>query len=366
MTHLFCSDHSKEVGEDVIGSATNYQTYVLIECPPPWHSEALNSRWVPNSLKVLVEEVTNLAKEKEGKARPPQTNMGASRLFQKPSPLFPSPASVKRTKQPIRFLLIANNESHKIDHTTLLIYHQQEGLGNGYRKQEFKLPNIEQAAPTIRKWLSGSTPNYEVKTSATRDILVCTHGSHDMCCARYGNPFYYHADATIADLGLDEVRIWKSSHFGGHRFAPTAIDLPEGRYYGALDKESFKSILTRSGDINCLNKVYRGWGILPPAMQVMERELILRYGWDWFDCKVAGKIIKQSLDNCTIEAEITFEKPSGSLYTYQARLVKDESKTKELKGSCNATKESVFAKYAVTSLNLIASKVPAYCALPSR
>lgn len=329
MTHLFCSDHSKQVGEDVIGSATNYQTYVLIECPPPWHSEALNSRWVPNSLKVLVEEV-------------------------------------KRTKQPIRFLLIANNESHKIDHTTLLIYHQQEGLGNGYRKQEFKLPNIEQAAPTIRKWLSGSTPKYEVKTSVTRDILVCTHGSHDMCCARYGNPFYYHADATISDLGLDEVRIWKSSHFGGHRFAPTAIDLPEGRYYGALDQESFKSILTRSGDINCLNKVYRGWGILLPAMQVLERELILRHGWDWFDYKVAGKIIKQSLDNCTIEAELTFEKPSGCLYTYQARLVKDESKTKELKGSCNATKESVFAKYAVTSLNLLASKVPAYCALPSR
>ncbi len=329
MTHLFCSDHSKEVGEDVIGSATNYQTYVLIECPPPWHSEALNSRWVPNSLKVLVEEV-------------------------------------KRTKQPIRFLLIANNESHKIDNTTLLIYHQQEGLGNGYCKQEFKLPNIEQAAPTIRKWLSGNTLKYEVKTSVTRDILVCTHGSHDMCCARYGNPFYYHADATIADLGLDDVRIWKSSHFGGHRFAPTAIDLPEGRYYGVLDKESFKSILTRSGDINCLNKVYRGWGILPPTMQILERELILRYGWDWFDYKVAGKIIKQSLDNCTIEAELTFEKPSGSLYTYQARLVKDEIKTKELKGSCNATKESVFAKYAVTSLNLIASKVPAFCALPRR
>lgn len=329
MTHLFCSDHSKEVGEDVIGSATNCQTYVLIECPPPWHSEALNSRWVPNSLKVLVEEV-------------------------------------KRTKQPIRFLLIANNESHKIDHTTLLIYHQQEGLSNGYRKQEFQLPNIEQAAPTIRKWLSGRTLDYQVKTSATRDILVCTHGSHDMCCARYGNPFYYHADATIADLGLDDVRIWKSSHFGGHRFAPTAIDLPEGRYYGGLDQESFKSILTRSGDINCLNKVYRGWGILPHAMQVMERELILRHGWDWFDYKVAGKIIKQSLDNCTIEAELTFEKPSGCLYTYQARLVKDEIKSKELKGSCNATKKLAFAKYAVTSLNLVASKVPAYCALRTR
>ncbi len=325
MNNLFCSNHSRQVGEDVIGSATNCQTYILIECPPPWNSEAFNSRWVPNSLKILVEEM-------------------------------------KRAKQPIRFLLIANNESHKIDHTTLLIYHQQEGIANGYTKQKFKLPNIEQAAPVIRKWLSGKTPDYEVKTSATRDILVCTHGSHDKCCARYGNPFYYHADATISDLDLD-VRIWKSSHFGGHRFAPTAIDLPEGRYYGALEQESFKSILTRTGDINCLNKVYRGWGILPPAIQVLERELILRHGWDWFNYKVAGKIIKQSLDNCTIEAELTFEQPSGSLYTYQARLVKDETKTIEVKGSCNATKESVFAKYAVANLCLASSKVPAYCTL---
>lgn len=324
MNTSFCSDHSRQAGEDIIGSATNSQTYILIECPPPWNSEAFNSRWVPNSLKTLVEEV-------------------------------------KRSKQPIKFLLIANSESHKIDHTTLLIYHQKEGGKNGYSKQEFKLPNIEQAAPVVRKWLSGGTPDYEVCTSATRDILVCTHGSHDMCCAKYGNPFYYHAEATISDLYLD-VRIWKSSHFGGHRFAPTAIDLPEGRYYGALDQESFKSILTHTGDISCLNKVYRGWGILPPAMQVLERELILRHGWDWFDYKVAGKIIKQSLDNNMIEAELTFEKPCGSLYTYEARLVKS-SKTVELKSSCHATKESVFVKYAIASLHLASSKVPVYCTL---
>ncbi|MHC5831708.1 MAG: sucrase ferredoxin, partial [Nostoc sp.] len=103
--------------------------------------------------------------------------------------------------------------------------------------------------------------------------------------------------------------------FGGHRFAPTVIDLPEGRYYGVLDQDSFKSILNRTGEIQCLNKVYRGWGILPAALQILERELILRNGWDWFNYKVAGKILEQSLDNNTILAELSFEQPSGSLYT---------------------------------------------------
>ena len=98
-------------------------------------------------------------------------------------------------------------------------------------------------------------------------------------------------------------------------------------------------------------KVYRGWGILPTSIQVLERELILRQGWDWFDYKVAGRIIEQSSDKSTILAELTVEKPDCSVDTYQAKLVKNESKTIELRGSCNAKQESLFVKYSVASLS---------------
>jgi hypothetical protein len=325
MNTFFCSDYSRQAGEDIIGSATNYQTYILVECPPPWTSEAFNSKWVPENLRILIEEV-------------------------------------KRAKLPIRFLLIANDLSHKVNQTTLLIYQKKEGLSNGYHKQEFILQNIEQVAAVVQKWLWGIGSNSEVETTATRDILVCTHGSHDKCCARYGNPFYFHATATISNLDLDNVRIWRSSHFGGHRFAPTLIDMPEGRYYGAVDGDSFTSILTRTGDIQCLQKVYRGWGILPAALQILERELILSQGWDWFNYKVAGKVLEQSLDNNTILAELSFEKTSGSLYTYQAKLVKDITKTQKLKSSCNAAQETVISKYTVASLWLTSTKVMTYSA----
>jgi hypothetical protein len=323
MNNFFCADHSREIQEDVIGSATNHQTYILVECPTPWVSEAFNSKWVPDNLRILV-------------------------------------ADVKRAKLSIHFLLIANDETHREEQTTLLIYQQEKGLSNGYRKQEFKLPNIEQVAGVVRKWLTGVSLDDEIASNPTRDILVCTHGSHDQCCAKYGNPFYFHAQNTIFDLQLNHLRIWRSSHFGGHRFAPTAIDFPQGRYYGVLDQDTFKSILTQTGNIECLNKVYRGWGILPNPLQILERELMLRLGWDWFNYKVTGKILEKSLDNQTILGELSFEQPSGTLYTYQAKLVKDDIKTQTLKGSCDASREVVCVKYAVSNLWLVAKKVATY------
>ena len=316
MNKFFCADASRQAGEDIIGSGSIFQTYVLVECPTPWEYEAFDSKQVPDNLKNLV-------------------------------------AEINQSKQPIRFLLITNNKPKKTAETKVLIYDRsQKKFSRGYNKREFNVDSIDSVAGVVKNYLAGENSDCEVLTEPTRDILVCTHGSHDQCCARYGNGFYLQALATIAELGLDNVRMWKASHFGGHRFAPTAIDFPDGRYYGVLEQDSFKSILMRAGDINCLSKVYRGWGILPNPIQVLEREMILRYGWDWFNYKVAGQIIEQSADKSLIKGEISFEKPDGSGYSYQADLIKDEIKTLQLKGSCGAGKESTFLKYSVENLRL--------------
>jgi hypothetical protein len=319
MDKFFCADASKCAQEDIIGTGSNYQTYVLVECCLPWASEAFNSKEVPQNLKDLVEEV-------------------------------------EHSKQKIRFLLI-NSDKHKCaNKRKILIYdNKHEELFGGYEKHEFNADSIDKVAGIVKSYLVGEVPDCETENKQTRDILVCTHGSHDMCCARYGNPFYAQATALVSELELNDVRVWKSSHFGGHRMAPTAIDLPNGRYYGNLDRTSFQSILTRAGDIECLNQVYRGWGILPNPIQVLERKLMLLYGWDWFNYKVAGKIIDADTENDAFLAEITLEKADGT-YTYRANLVKDETKTVRLKGSCGAKKESEFVKYSVENLHFYSKK----------
>ena len=313
MNSSFCSDNSRQLGEEIIGTANNCETYILIECPTPWHNQAFHSRWVPDNLRQLVTEI-------------------------------------KSQKLPIVFLLIANDLSHKKDETTVIIYHQKPGISNGYRQQEFQLENIDKVATTIKQWLWQRHGNSELEIPKKRDILICTHGSHDKCCARYGNPFYFHTKAAIGDLGLDNVRIWRSSHFGGHRFAPTMIDMPEGRYYGNLSGELCKSILTRTGDIKCLQQVYRGWGILPKPVQVLELELLLKYGWKWFNNKIAAKIINHNTENHTMQVSLIVEEPYGYVYNYLANLVKNEAKTISVRSSCSATQESVFVKYALDSL----------------
>ncbi|PRP89927.1 Sucrase/ferredoxin-like protein [Enhygromyxa salina] len=59
--------------------------------------------------------------------------------------------------------------------------------------------------------------------------LVCTHGTRDRCCAKWGM-------ATWEALGgRDSDRVWQCSHLGGHRFAPTFLTLPSGLLWGRFD-----------------------------------------------------------------------------------------------------------------------------------
>ena len=318
MDKFFCSDASKCAQEDIIGTGSNYQTYVLIECCVPWEYEAFNSQQIPQNLKDLVEEV-------------------------------------EHSKQKIRFLLVNNDQTKCANQRKVLIYdNKHQELFGGYEKHEFNADSIDKVAGIVKSYLAGEV-DCETENNPSRDILVCTHGSHDMCCASYGNPFYAQATALVGELELNDVRVWRSSHFGGHRMAPTAIDLTDGRYYGNLDRNSLQSILTRTGDIECLNKVYRGSGVLSNPIQVLERKLIMLYGWDWFNYKVAGQIIASDIKNDAFLAEITFEKADG-IYTYRADLVKDETKTVRLKSSCGAQKESEFVKYSVENLHLLSKK----------
>lgn len=63
-------------------------------------------------------------------------------------------------------------------------------------------------------------------------LLVCTHGTRDVCCAVEGRALA----AAVAETG--QVDVWECSHLGGHRFAPTALVLPTGYLYGRLDAQT--------------------------------------------------------------------------------------------------------------------------------
>jgi hypothetical protein len=97
-------------------------------------------------------------------------------------------------------------------------------------------------------------------------FLVCTHGKHDPCCARYGRTLY----EALRDE-LDPEWAWQVSHIGGDRFAGNLVCLPEGVYYGRVDRETAGAVLDEHLARRVAMDNYRGRSIYTFAVQAAER-----------------------------------------------------------------------------------------------
>ncbi len=97
-------------------------------------------------------------------------------------------------------------------------------------------------------------------------FLVCTHGKHDRCCAKYGRPLY---DAVREQV--DEGWVWQSSHVGGDRFAGNLVALPEGVYYGRVEPSEVWPLLESALAGEIYLPRYRGRSCHPFPVQAAER-----------------------------------------------------------------------------------------------
>jgi hypothetical protein len=99
-------------------------------------------------------------------------------------------------------------------------------------------------------------------------FLVCTHGKHDPCCARYGRPLY----EALRDE-LDPEWLWQTTHVGGDRFAGNLVCLPEGLYYGRAEGAAALAILDEHLAGRIMLDFYRGRSCYSFAVQAAEREV---------------------------------------------------------------------------------------------
>jgi hypothetical protein len=97
-------------------------------------------------------------------------------------------------------------------------------------------------------------------------LVVCTHGKRDRCCARYGQPLY---DALRREA--DPSWVWQSSHVGGDRFAANVVVLPEGLYYGRLERDRLGPLLAEHAARRIELDHYRGRSIYSFTVQAAER-----------------------------------------------------------------------------------------------
>ena len=114
-----------------------------------------------------------------------------------------------------------------------------------------------------------------------KDVLVCGHGRRDVCCGSSGTDL-------ALELGQGELpggaRLHRTSHTGGHRFAPTFIVLPEATLWAFADADLVARVLARRGDAAEVADRYRGCsGLHGARLQVLEREVLREVGWDVLD-----------------------------------------------------------------------------------
>lgn len=144
-----------------------------------------------------------------------------------------------------------------------------------------------------------------------REVLVCTHGRRDVCCGARGSRLHLELVSTPELLGVD-VEVRRTSHTGGHRFAPTAVVLPEGTGWAYLDTALLGAIVGRSGPIEAVLGHYRGWSALGSArLQALERAVLGQVGWGLFDRPRGGLVMDQ-------RARLHVAEADGSVSSWEA------------------------------------------------
>lgn len=94
--------------------------------------------------------------------------------------------------------------------------------------------------------------------------LVCTNTKRDACCARFGLSVYTDLVAQNAE------NVWQASHIGGHRFAATLVALPSGVYYGYLNPTDVPAVYDAVQSNRILLPKYRGRSCYDKLVQVTE------------------------------------------------------------------------------------------------
>lgn len=233
--------------EDPIGTATPFDDLILLRHPAPWARIATSTPGLPGGM------------------RPPIAR------------------AIARGRR-VHALLVDADDAAPAPDGVVWIEHvrRRSGPARRFARTAWHVPKVN-LLEVLDELLAGGIPHgAEPLPVPTREMLVCTHGERDGCCGRFGEAAYRHLRGEHASPAL---RIWRVSHFGGHRFAPTLLDLPDARSWGRLTTEALTALAQRAASPADLAGHYRGWCAIPGPAQAAERDLFAEHGWAWREAR---------------------------------------------------------------------------------
>lgn len=268
-----CSGFAHEEELDPAGSAGSYEGFALDEIPLPWPRE----------------------------------------ITEHPA-LVPVAAMLKEAG--VRVQGLVPGDISAPDYRRVVWFSRPEGAFDRYRGTAWSVAGDRVAGVLSALAGSGGTDAgpATMVAEAERHVLVCTHGRRDACCGTLGTRLA----VALPGLGAG-VQVWRTSHTGGHRFAPTALLLPEGTLWAYLDLDLLVGVSDRSLDVDEAARLYRGCaGLDCPEVQAVEREALRAIGWSWFDHRRRGEIV--ALDGDSTRVRLYAESPDGRRLAFEATV----------------------------------------------
>ena len=232
-----CSDGSLAAAEQLAGSAPHAVAWVALEQRGPWGPRALTDSHLDPALGRAIE-----AAAAAHTTRPS--------LIRRPGRHPDRPTAAAGTDP--RHVLVASTHPRN---TWLL---------EGTLARPEHVLDLDWAAleagdlDGVRRTLP------QLALSTTPQLLVCTNGTRDVCCASKGRPV---ATAVAARF---PGQVWEVTHTSGHRFAATSVLLPAGTLHGRLDAEDAAGVLSAAGRGETVLPGSRGRSTWPSAAQVAE------------------------------------------------------------------------------------------------
>ncbi len=350
-----CSWANRLSGEDPIGTATHADQLLLVEVPRPWERTALSTAHAPSGLR--------------------EACAGAARRGARATVLLFEGASLREDRRPDSDTGRDGSAALAAVRAVRVVHLARSAPGASFRRSTYLAPEARVAglvgalldAGTRAASGDGGRPDAEAAgplaaadaetrgaltapaadvagapaaaggeaggilaadavrslgavpvVPARRELFVCTHAGRDACCGRYGDAAY----RWLRDRYGAELDVWRVSHLGGHRFAPTLLELPEGRCWGKLTPEALAALVDRSRPPAALRDAYRGWCALPAPAQVLERELLSAYGWAWTEARVRATAVR--VDDGVVRVTIDAVLPDGRLVHAEADVADGE------------------------------------------
>ncbi len=221
--NFYCSDWSLAIDEPLAGTAVSGKVWLFLEVNQPWTANATSDNSLPQPVQNWLAEQAGLVN-------------GRLQFIKQPRG--------ERTDWAF-FVAVFADTGSRVYRFDLASYDDLFGLD---------LPAV----------VAGDG-RYAVNRTAEPQILVCTNGKRDVCCALHGV-------ALLRALSAANVPgLWETTHLGGHRFAPTLLTLPDGVNYGRLTPQDVPELLTHLHNRTLWLEKLRGRVCYEPVVQVAEQ-----------------------------------------------------------------------------------------------